>query len=245
MLLITSYKKTMKNKFKTKMMLTAAALAVLTGTACMGVSAENSEEPVNLVFLRAGTEENKKEAFTQLLADFMEEYPNITVEYQEAPWGNDFETKLNTGFASGTAADVINYSLASIGSRVPLGQYENLNEYTEGWEGLDDIYDNILAAGSVGDNLYGIGYLADARMLVYNTELFEEAGLDPNSPPTTWDELLEYHEKLVKKDENGNVIQTGMGVPTNGANINQWLEIFAAQNGVKNLVDESTDEILF
>ena len=235
----------MKNKFKTKMMLTAAALAVLTGTACMGVSAENSEEPVNLVFLRAGTEENKKEAFTQLLADFMEEYPNITVEYQEAPWGNDFETKLNTGFASGTAADVINYSLASIGSRVPLGQYENLNEYTEGWEGLDDIYDNILAAGSVGDNLYGIGYLADARMLVYNTELFEEAGLYPNSPPTTWDEVLEYHEKLVKKDENGNVIQTGMGVPTNGANINQWLEIFAAQNGVKNLVDESTDEILF
>ena len=81
----------MKNKFKTKMMLTAAALAVLTGTACMGVSAENSEEPVNLVFLRA-ERRNKKEAFTQLLADFMEEYPNITVEYQEAPWGNDFET---------------------------------------------------------------------------------------------------------------------------------------------------------
>lgn len=222
-----------------------AAVAALSMSTGIGALAEGSEEPVKLVFLRAGTDEPKKEAFTELLADFQKEYPNYTVEYQEAPWGNDFETKLNTGFASGTAPDVINYSLASIGSRVPLGQYENLNSYTEGWEGLEDYYDSILTAGSVGDDLYGIGYVADARMLVYNTELFEEAGLDPDSPPTTWDELLEYHEKLVKKDDSGNVIQTGLGIPTNGANINQWLEIFAAQNGVANLVDEATDEILF
>lgn len=152
---------------------------------------------------------------------------------------------MNTGFASGTAPDVINYSLASIGARVPLGQYERLNDYVEGWEGLDDIYDSILEAGSVGDDLYGIGYLADARVLAINTELFEEAGLDPNSPPSTWDELLECHKKLVKRDENGTVIQTGLGVPTNGASIDQWLMIFAAQNGMKNLVDEETDEILF
>lgn len=235
----------MKSKFRTRVMLSMAAVAALSMSAGIGALAEGSEEPVNLVFLRAGTDEPKKEAFTELLADFQKEYPNYTVEYQEAPWGNDFETKLNTGFASGTAPDVINYSLASIGSRVPLGQYENLNSYTEGWEGLEDYYDSILTAGSVGDDLYGIGYVADARMLVYNTELFEEAGLDPDSPPTTWDELLEYHEKLVKKDDSGNVIQTGLGIPTNGANINQWLEIFAAQNGVANLVDEATDEILF
>lgn len=233
----------MKNKPRTRILLSAMALAAASAAGCIGVSAE--EDPVNLVFLRAGTEENKKMAFTELLNGFMEEYPNITVEYQEAPWGNDFETKLNTGFASGTAADVINYSLASIGARVPLGQYENLNEYVEGWEGMDDIYDSILEAGSVGGDLYGIGYLADARMLAINTELFEEAGLDPDNPPTTWEELLECHEKLVKRDENGTVIQTGLGVPTNGTNINQWLEIFAAQNGVTNLVDEGTDEILF
>lgn len=233
----------MKNKFTKRLLVAALAAATLAGTTAMSVCAE--EEPVNIVFLRAGTDEPKKEAFTALLEEFMEENPNITVEYQEAPWGNDFETKLNTGFASGTAADVINYSLASIGSRVPLGQYEDLTSYVEGWEGMDDIYDSILTAGSVGDSLYGIGYVPDARMLIINTELFEEAGLDPENPPTTWDELLECHEKLVKKDENGNVIQTGLGVPTNGTNVNHWLEIFAAQNGVANLVDESTDEILF
>lgn len=261
----------MKKQFLKKLMVSLLVTSVVWGTAACGSGQENgssgdtagsdsseaaadttdkkmlseSEETVKLVFLKAGTEENKKEAFSKLLEEFQEEYPNIEVEYQEAPWGNDFETKLNTGFASGTAPDVINYSLASIGSRVPLGQYECLDSYVEGWDGLDDYYESILNAGSVGGKLYGIGNLTDARMLAYNTELFEEAGLDPDTPPTTWEELLEYHKKLVKKDDNGNVIQTGLGVPTNGSNINQWLEIFAAQNGVKNLVDEGTNEILF
>lgn len=151
----------MKNKPRTRILLSAMALAAASAAGCIGVSAE--EDPVNLVFLRAGTEENKKMAFTELLNGFMEEYPNITVEYQEAPWGNDFETKLNTGFASGTAADVINYSLASIGARVPLGQYENLNEYVEGWEGMDEILFNTpeaIEAMEYLKQLYDIGLVA-------------------------------------------------------------------------------------
>ena len=47
-----------------------------------------------------------------------------------------FETKLNTGFASGTAADVIHYSMSSIGARVPMGQYECLDDYVKDWEDL-------------------------------------------------------------------------------------------------------------
>jgi ABC-type glycerol-3-phosphate transport system substrate-binding protein len=139
----------------------------------------------------------------------------------------------------------MNYSLASMGQRIPLGQYEVLNNYTKDWEGLDDFYPSVLQAGSVGDKLYGIAYIADPRLLVYNKVMFEEAGLDPNSPPTNWEELMEYHKILTKKDANGTVIQEGLAIPTMGFILNQWLEIFSYQNGVKNLVDESTNEILF
>lgn len=74
----------MKNKLRLKIALSALTLAAVSLAGCLTANAE--EEPVNLVFLRAGTEEAKKEAFTELLDGFMEEYPNITVEYQEAPW---------------------------------------------------------------------------------------------------------------------------------------------------------------
>ena len=49
-----------------------------------------------LVFLRAGTEDYKKDAFMQMIEGFEKEHPEYEVEYQEAPWGDDFETKLNT-----------------------------------------------------------------------------------------------------------------------------------------------------
>lgn len=243
----------MKSKIKAVCCALLATTMAVSMAACSGgnenlVSGSSSNatgEKVKLTFLRAGTEDYKKAAFQEIISNFEKKYPNYTVEYQEAPWGNDIETKLNTSFASGTAPDVINYSLASIGARVPLGQYECLNDYTKDWEGKSDYYDSVLKAGTIGDKLYGIGYLADSRVFVYNTDMFEKAGLDPNTPPTTWDELKADHEKLVKKDKSGNVIQTGFGAPTHGTNVNQWLEIFGIQNGVDNLIDEANNKVLF
>ena len=215
-------------------------------TLCISLFAvAGATEKTNIVFLRAGTDVEKRDAFEKIIANFEAANPDIDVEYREAPWGNDMETKLNTGFASGTAPDVINFSLASIGQRVPMGQYAELDSFVEGWEGLQDYQANALNTGRVGDKLYGIAYNADPHVFAINTELFEKAGLDPNNPPKTWDELKAAHEKLVVRDENGNVIQTGLGLPTSGTSLQHWMQIFCMQNGVKNLVDEANDEILF
>jgi multiple sugar transport system substrate-binding protein len=46
--------------------------------------------------------------------------------------------------------------------------------------------------------------------LNYNAELVKVAGLDPDKPPVTWDELLAWHKKLTVKDASGNVKQFGL-----------------------------------
>jgi multiple sugar transport system substrate-binding protein len=43
---------------------------------------------------------------------------------------------------------------------------------------------------------YGIPHETDVNVLFYNKNLFEQAGLDPNKPPTTWAEVEEYADKL-------------------------------------------------
>ena len=207
------------------------------------VAEETSEEEVKLVFLRVGTEPEKKAYWEKMVDGFMEENPNIEIEYQEAPAGDDFETKLNTGFASGTAPDIINFTLASMGTRVPLGQYASLDEYMEGWDGKEDFMESALSLGNINGTQYGIPVIADPRILIYNKEMFEEAGLDPESPPTTWDELREAHKALIKKDGD-TVVQTGLGLPTSGTNTQHWFSIFIEQNGVKNLVDDDNNTIL-
>ncbi len=211
-------------------------------------AAQEQAEPVQtektkLTFLRVGTEPERKAYWESSVALFMEANPDIEIEYQECGYGDDFETKLNTGFASGTAPDIINFTMASMGTRVPLGQYACLDEYAAAWEGRDDFMENALTLGSVGDSLYGIAVFPDPRILIYNKELFVEAGLDPDAPPTNWEELLEYHKKLVKK-EGDNVVQTGFGLPTSGTNMQHYLSVFIEENGVKNLVDEETHEVL-
>ncbi len=204
---------------------------------------ETSGEKVKLTFLRAGTDAEKKAFWDKVIADFETANPDIEIEYQECSYGDDFETKLNTGFASGTAPDVIDFTLASMGVRVPLGQYAALDEFTADWDGTSDYMESALNLGKIGGKLYGIATQPDVRLLVYNKELFEQAGLDPNSPPTNWDELLEYHKKLVKKDGD-NVVQTGLGVPSSGSTQQHYLTIFALANGEKNLVDEDNNTVL-
>lgn len=210
-----------------------------------GTNAAKTEgEKTKIVFLRAGTEPERKAHWEKIIAGFEAANPDIDIEYQECPYGNDMETKLNTGFASGTAPDVINFTMASMGTRVPLGQYAQLDSYMENWDGKEDMMENVLSLGSVGDKVYGIGVLADPRILIYNKELFEKAGLDPEAPPTTWEEFKEYHEKLTIKDAEGNITQVGFGLPTSGTNLQHFFSIFIEQNGVKNLVDEVDNTIL-
>lgn len=48
---------------------------------------------------------------------------------------------------------------------------------------------------------YGLNYNADAA---------EKAGLDPDKPPTTWQETLDWHKALTKKDDAGNLLQIGL-----------------------------------
>jgi ABC-type glycerol-3-phosphate transport system substrate-binding protein len=61
-------------------------------------------------------------------------------------------------------------------------------------------------------NVYGIPAFECfvRRGLNYNTRLVEEAGLDPDSPPVTWDEVMEWHNALTKFDSAGNLVQYGL-----------------------------------
>lgn len=56
---------------------------------------------------------------------------------------------------------------------------------------------------------YGVPFVNYNWGLFYNKDLFKEAGLDPEKPPKTLDELTEYAKKLTKVDASGNITQLG------------------------------------
>jgi multiple sugar transport system substrate-binding protein len=59
--------------------------------------------------------------------------------------------------------------------------------------------------------VYGVPFLEySGPALFYNTKMFKEAGLDPNKPPATFDELMAYAQKLTKRDAAGNPTRAGI-----------------------------------
>ncbi len=76
----------------------------------------------------------------------------------------------------------------------------------------DDFIEANLNLCSYKGSLYGIpaNECFVRRGLCYNARMVAEAGLDPDKPPVTWPEVLEWHKALTKFDKAGNLVQIGL-----------------------------------
>ena len=222
---------------------TAAAmfLALLGGTLSNTgtvYAAKEEGDKTEITFAVNGTD---REAYwKEEVAAFEKENPDITVDLQLY---EDFETKVNSLYASGMAPDVMYDVLKAQGSRVPLGQFADITDYVNNWEDWSDFVESARDLGSLDGVQYGVPIYADARVFLYNKDLFEEAGIQ--NAPTNWDELLEDHKLLTKKDSDGKVTQVGFSIPSTGSQLVNFYSGFAEENGISNIVDESTNELLF
>ena len=62
----------------------------------------------------------------------------------------------------------------------------------------ENFLDNILSLARLNDKQIGVPFSISAPILYYNADLFTAAGLDPNTPPTTWAEVSEYARKITE-----------------------------------------------
>lgn len=94
---------------------------------------------------------------------------------------------------------------------------------------LKDFEQNVLAYYSVGGKLYGMPYNTSNPMLYYNKDAFKAAGLDPNKPPRTYAEVMDYAKKLTKKGADGKVAMYGYSMAIYG-----WFfeQLLAASGGL-------------
>jgi multiple sugar transport system substrate-binding protein len=131
------------------------------------------------------------EVIEPIVKEFEKANPGVKVEMQQLTWQNGFE-KIVAAVSSGTQPD-----LCELGSTwVPRFAADGvLGDITEEVSALKDsllFWESCTLNGKV----YGIPWVAGTRALFYNKELFEKAGLDPDSPPSTWGELIECARKI-------------------------------------------------
>lgn len=184
----------------------AFALGVLsvagTLTAC-GTSSEASDDPTGPVTIEvsidAGLEMPAVEAFEERISQFEEANPGIQVETKEFTWsGTTFAAEL----AGGTLPDVFPIPFTDGRALIEAGQIADVSDLVAELPYADQFNPTIAAAGQDADGgMWAVPIAAYNQGLHYNRRLFEEAGLDPDNPPTTWDEVREAAKKIA--DETG------------------------------------------
>ncbi|HOJ12069.1 MAG TPA: ABC transporter substrate-binding protein [Clostridiales bacterium] len=188
-----------------------------------------SKEPVSLTFLRIGNDAPEAEYWKSLIKDFEEKNTNIKIQYDDAAIGEPMETKLNTLFAGGAGPDIIGHGILSVANRVEAGHYTPISEYFSKWDGKEDIMESVLANGTYKGEVYGLAYSTTPFVFAYRKDMFKDAGLDPEKPPQTWDELKDYAKRLTVKTGD-RITRAGFAFPMAAGNFVEF-DVFVFGNG--------------
>ena len=166
----------------------AAASVALSG--CSGSSGgtdANGKTEIVVASLQPGASAAALAAFNTQVKTFEKKNPDIDVKGEEYNWtGTTFAAEL----AGGTLPDEFGVPFTDSKTLANNGQLADLTQYINKFSYADKFNKNVIdvAKDSKG-HLYGIPFSPYAMAISYNRADFTKAGLDPNKPPTTWDEV--------------------------------------------------------
>ncbi len=147
---------------------------------------------------------------------FAEIYPDVKVEVLSTSL-REFEQKLVTSIPTGTGPEIFDVgpyiAIKLIDAGLLPANPEDLDSYLKGGAWSQFAIDYVTIDGKT----YGLPLMNGSRAaLFYNKDMFEEAGLDPDKPPTNLTELMEMAKKLTKYDQSGNVVRSGLSLRISG-----------------------------
>jgi raffinose/stachyose/melibiose transport system substrate-binding protein len=185
------------------------SVVLLIAFALLAVTAVGAQDEVTIDWWHINTNENEA-AFYQGLADqFMEENPNVNIVITVL--GNEeFKAQLTTVMQAGDPPDLFqSWGGGVLWEFADAGLVRNIAPELEGeWKDSFAAQSALELFGQDGE-YYGVPVTWGVVGLFYNKALFEQAGLDPETPPATWEEFLAAVQTL--KDAGITPISLGEG----------------------------------
>jgi multiple sugar transport system substrate-binding protein len=175
--------------------------------------------------------------------DFEKANPGIHVELAELGQNVYGNPKYLAAVAAGTGPDVAYQNRHTFHEFSSQGLYKDLTDlYKAAGFKESDIGPEQWKELTWAGKLYGIPYNVDGRGFFWNTQHFEEAGLDPQKGPETWSDIINFATKLTKK--NGDKIERYGFIPGFPPGLTDQLLIFGLENGAKTYDEEGKKVLL-
>ncbi|MFS2221225.1 ABC transporter substrate-binding protein [Pantoea sp. B65] len=149
-----------------------------------------------------------------LVADFEQQHPDISIQ---PVYTGDYATtvtKALTAFRGGNApqiaviGDIEAYSLIDAGAILPISDLAD-DQAGKAW--IDGFYPAFLR--KIQGKVWGIPFQRSTVVMYWNKQAFEKAGLNGDTPPASWQQVVDFGQKLVVRDGN-QVKQWGIEIPS-------------------------------
>lgn len=167
--------------------ITALALA---GVALVGCSSSGSDAGGKVTITVANEPTSDQTAalkvYKQQLASFEKANPNITVKPSTTTYNAQTFQAL---VASGKMPDVFFVPFTDIQSLIARGQVADITDEFKADPQASKVNPTVEKVAQANGKTYGAAVGAYSMALIYNRSLFTKTGLDPDKPPTTWDEV--------------------------------------------------------
>lgn len=176
--------------------LTLAALMVL--TACGSGTqkpASSKGDTVTITYCNFNASGGNEETLDKMVAAFEAENPNIKVDVETIGY-DDYFTQMQTRVAGGTAPDCYELNIENFAAYANKGM---LAEISGDFDGLND---TALNAFNVNGKQYGLPESFSNVVLIYNKDLFDQAGVAYPTDDWTQDDVQAAAEAIRALDEN-------------------------------------------
>lgn len=211
-----------------------------TGEASSQASAESKApaEKTVITVLRPGDEVKVKKWLEPAKEEFNKANSDIEIQTMYEAWGGWIQ-KYPTLMKADTQPDVIFWWDNQLMENTVSDKLVPMEELID--KSVLDLYPkNVLDIGKINGKQVYLPQTVDPFMLFYRKDIFQKAGLDPEKPPKTWDELLSCSKTIYEKT---GIPALGVTGKTGMNTLQEWMAIFYHQATGKTFLDENNKPI--
>lgn len=172
----------------------ALALSACDGGQTSATSAADIEAVDDGATLSLWVRPGNEAVTDDVVAAYNDSHEN-TVEITHVP-ADQYVTKYAQSAQSGSLPDILAADLVFMPQIVDNGTAVDLTDLLDESGAAGNLAPAHVQASSADGRIYGVPYVTDTSLYLYNKTLFEEAGLDPEAPPTTWDGISRAADKI-------------------------------------------------
>jgi sn-glycerol 3-phosphate transport system substrate-binding protein len=178
---------------------------------CPVTALDRAPKPVEITFWHAQVASNE-DALHELVTRFETQQDRVRVKLVNQVTEPDLFNKYRAGLTTGTLPDLAEMNVLTLQSLVDSRSVVPIEACitADGYR-MSDYVPRAIAAYTLQGVQWAMPWTVSNRVLLYDRNVFRAAGLDPDHPPTTLDEVTEYSRRIVERG----AARHGIALPIN------------------------------